>query len=270
MTAATTSSTAAASVTAAARPVALLDEPERLRVALSPIRRQLLDRLRAPASATQLAAELALGRQRVNYHLRALEGAGLLTLVEERQRRGCTERILIARADAFVVDPAVMAADRGDRDERATAAARAAQDTFAAEYLIDTAADVVRHVARMQTQAARQGTRLVTFTLDTEVSFATPADLERFTAALADLIAREAAKSAPATAVSSSAPGAAPGAASGSTSAGGPTSGRRYRIVIGAHPAPRKSVEKPASPTGETRHDRSRSRAHPDPHRRAH
>ena len=36
--------------------------------------------------------------------------AGLLDLVEERPRRGFTERILAARADAFVVDPAVLGA----------------------------------------------------------------------------------------------------------------------------------------------------------------
>lgn len=228
----------------------LLDEPERLRLALSPIRRRLLDRLREPASATQLAGELAMGRQRLNYHLRALEEAGLLSLVEERQRRGCIERILVARAEAFVVDPAVMTPDRTDGTASATAAARAAQDTFAAEYLLETAADVVRNVARMQTQAARQGTRLVTFTIDTEISFATPADLERFTVALADFVAREAARH--------------PAAPHGGSPA------RPYRIVIGGHPAPRKSAEKPASPTGETRHDRPRSRAHRDPHRRPH
>jgi DNA-binding transcriptional ArsR family regulator len=247
-------------MTAAPRPIALLDEPERLRVALSPLRRRLLDRLREPASATQLAGELAMGRQRINYHLRALEEAGLLSLVEERQRRGCTERILAARADAFVVDPGVMAADPEDRMD-ATSAHRAAQDTFAAEYLIDTAADVVRHVARMQTQAARQGTRLLTFTIDSEVSFATPADLERFTVAIADFVAREAAKT-------SAAPAAGTPSASGTT--GTATGPRRYRIVIGAHPAPKKSVEKPSSSTGEAKHDRPRTRAHRDPHRRPH
>src|SRR5687767_13275137 len=93
--------------------VALLDEPDRLRVGLTPIRRRLLERLRQPASATQLASELAMGRQRVNYHLRALEKAKLVDLVEERQRRGCIERILVARAQAFIVDPSVMTAKTG-------------------------------------------------------------------------------------------------------------------------------------------------------------
>ncbi len=74
-----------------------VEEPEKVRVALSPIRRQLLDLLREPSSATQLAAALELPRQRVNYHLRELEKAGLVELVEERQRRGFIERILRAR-----------------------------------------------------------------------------------------------------------------------------------------------------------------------------
>src|SRR6185503_4224995 len=102
--------------------VALLDRPDRLRVALSPIRRQLLERLREPASATALAVEMSVGRQRLNYHLRELEKAGLVHLVEERQRRGCVERILAARADAFVVDPAVVGA------RRAKAVSASAQD----------------------------------------------------------------------------------------------------------------------------------------------
>ena len=191
-------------------PVALIDDPERVRAALTPLRRRLLERLRQPASATALAAELSMGRQRVNYHLRALEDAGLLELVEARPRRGCVERILAARAQAFVVDPAVV----GSR--RAPAVRAAAQDRFSAEHLIDTAGDVVRQVARMQTRAEGEGTRLLTFTIDTEISFATPRDFERFTTALAGFIARQALKY---------------GACDG---------GRRYRIVAAAHPAPRK------------------------------
>jgi DNA-binding transcriptional ArsR family regulator len=208
--------------------VALLDRPDRLRIALSPIRRQLLERLREPASATELAAEMALGRQRVNYHLRELEKAGLLHLVEERQRRGCVERILAARADAFVVDPSVM----GRR--RTLAISAAAQDRFSAEHLLDAAGDVVRHVARMRTRAEQEGTRLLTFAIDTEVAFATPADFERFTTALAEFVAREAAK--------------VPAAASG----------RRYRILLGGHPAPGAE-----SPTSGESHGRSRARRNP-------
>lgn len=202
----------------AAESITLVEEPDRVRLALSPMRRKLLDRLRTPASATQLASELTLGRQRVNYHLRALEAAGLIELVEERQRRGCIERMLAARAHAFLVDPSVL----GGRDAPTVRAA--AQDRFAAEHLIDSAAAIVRNVARMQARAEEQGTRLLVFTLDTEVSFATPAAFERFVTALADFVTREGAK------------------------VETPNSGRRYRIVVGGHPAPearRASRRKP-------------------------
>ena len=219
--------------------ITLVEEPDRVRLALSPIRRKLLDRLRTPASATQLASELTLGRQRVNYHLRALEAAGLLELVEQRQRRGCVERLLAARADAFVVDPSVM----GGRD--ASTVRADAQDRFAAGHLIDSAAAIVRNVARMQTRAERQGLRLLVFTLDTEISFATPLELERFVTALGDFVARE--------------------AAMGQSADGG----RRYRVVVGGHPAPRRQKSSIAGPSGE-RHDGVRSRPRRNPRRRAH
>lgn len=250
-------------VSTAAR-VALLDEPDRLRVGLSPIRRRLLERLRQPASATQLASELAMGRQRVNYHLRALEKARLVDLVEERQRRGCVERILLARAQAFIVDPAVMAAKTGSSGATGTpsgtpAVSRAVQDKFSAEHLIDAAADVVRDVTRMRVQAEKQGARLLTFTMQTDVSFAEPGDLERFTTSIAEFVAREAAK------------------------VHTPAGGRRYRIVIGGHPSPRPDSEKQASEkhasdkpaadkhasdrhAGESHHDREpRDREHREP-----
>jgi DNA-binding transcriptional ArsR family regulator len=182
--------------------LALLQEPERLRTALSPLRRTLLERLREPASATQLAASLGLPRQRVNYHLRQLERVGLVELVETRRRRGCVERVVVAAADAFVVDPSMLGSSPTER-----------QDRYAATHLVATAANLVCDVARQQTEADRQGARLLTFTLETEVGFVAPGDLERFTDELADAVARTAARfNAP---------------------------GRRYRVVVSGHPAPR-------------------------------
>jgi DNA-binding transcriptional ArsR family regulator len=215
-----------------ASPIALLDQPDRVRLALSPVRRQLLERLHTPASASQIAAELSLGRQRVNYHLRALEKAGLLELVEERQRRGCTERVLVTRARLFVVDPAVMNATD------APAGQPAAQDRFAAEHLVHSAAAIVREVARMQARAQQEGTRLLTFTIDTELSIPAPADLEQFANKLAAFVAREAA-----------AFGKAPGS-------------RRYRLVIGAHPAPARRT----GAHDEPHRSRPRRTAHRRPH----
>ena len=183
-------------------PIELLSDPEQIRAALAPMRRQLLERLRQPASATELAAELGTSRQRISYHLRALEEAGLLELVEERRRRGCVERILGVRADRVIVDPTVMG--RG-------APAEGEPDPFSSDHLVGVAAGVVGALAEMRS-AGRPGTRPATFTITTEVSLAGTADVGHFKAALAHLVARAVAEF------------------------DAPTIGKRYRVVIGGYP----------------------------------
>ena len=64
---------------------------------------RLLAELAEPASATMLAARVGLPRQKVNYHLRALERHGLVELVEERRKGNCTERVLRATAASYVI-----------------------------------------------------------------------------------------------------------------------------------------------------------------------
>ncbi|MCE3289361.1 MAG: hypothetical protein K0R83_1373 [Caulobacter sp.] len=161
-------------------PMALLDDADRVRTALSPMRRRLLAALREPGSAASLAAALDLPRQKVGYHLKALEEAGLVALVEERRRRGFTERLFTASADAYVVDPDLLA---GPAPEALT------QDRYAADHLIRMASETVREVGRMRQAADAEGRRLLTFTLDAEVAFAAPGDIERFAGRLTEVVA---------------------------------------------------------------------------------
>ena len=190
--------------------LALVDAPEALRAALPPLRRRLLDRLREPASAVVVAGEFGLPRQQVNYHLRTLEAAGFLELVETRARRGCTERVMRASARAFIVDPQVMAPAPAAGARRVAAK----QDRFAADTLVNSASATVRDVSRMQARASAQDVRLLTCAIETEVRLASPADFARLSALLATLVARAAAEV---------------GVAEG---------GRSYRVVVGAHPTP--------------------------------
>jgi hypothetical protein len=129
-----------------------------------------------------------------------------------------------------------MTAKTGSTGSNSTplAVSRATQDKFSAEHLIDTAADVVRDVTRMRAQAEKQGSRLLTFTMQTDISFAEPEDLERFTTAVAEFVAREAAK------------------------IHTPNGGRRYRVVIGGHPSPSPRTDSAGTQkhAGETHHDR--------------
>jgi DNA-binding transcriptional ArsR family regulator len=188
--------------------VRLVEEADGLRAALGPLRRAVLDRMREPASATEIAAALGIPRQRVNYHVKALENAGLVELVEERRRRGCTERVMRATAEAFVVDPSVLGSSA------TPAASIRARDRFAAEHLMSTAAATVREVGRMVAAADAENKRLLTFTVETELWFSQPADVHRFTAVVAEAIAR---------------------AAEQHTT---PEKGRPYLVVLGGYPAP--------------------------------
>ncbi|MPZ85092.1 MAG: helix-turn-helix domain-containing protein [Actinophytocola sp.] len=183
--------------------ITYVDQPDQVRLALSPIRRELLALLRTPSSATQLAAALDLPRQRVNYHLRALENAGLVELVEERPRRGCVERIMRTRPGTFVVDPTMMIAGEVEH----------AQDQYAAEHLVGVAAATVRDVARMQAGAVAKGKRLLTFTVEAEVRFGHPGDVRAFTDELAEALRQVVARF-------------------------DSPDGRPYRMVVGGHPAP--------------------------------
>jgi DNA-binding transcriptional ArsR family regulator len=185
--------------------LALVSDATKARAALSPLRRDLLERLHTPGSASTLAAQLSLPRQKLAYHLRVLEEAGLVKLAEERQRRGFTERMLVACADTFVLDPSLVA---GTTEARASGV----QDRHASDHLVRVAADLVREVARMREAADREGKRLLTLTLEAELAFATPGDFDAFVEELADSVTALAKRY----------------CAKG---------GRRYRLVAAAHPA---------------------------------
>ncbi|MBJ3786715.1 ArsR/SmtB family transcription factor [Devosia sediminis] len=157
---------------------ALIEDADRALLALSPVKRRLLEALREPGSAASLAKRLDMPRQQLGYHLRALEAAGLVRLVEERRRRGFTERVLVAAAGAFVLDPALLGGAR-----------HAAQDRHAAEHLVEAAGTVVREVTRMRGAAEAAGQRLLTLTMEAELGFERPQDFEDFAKALGEAVA---------------------------------------------------------------------------------
>jgi DNA-binding transcriptional ArsR family regulator len=156
-------------------------------VLLDPLRLRLVDELRhEPDSASGLARRLRLPRQKVNYHLRELEREGFLELVEERRKGNCIERVVRATARAFVIDPGILGALGIDPAEF--------QDRFSSAYLVAVATKTIRDVATLRERAEKAGKRLATFTLQTEVRFATAADRAAFVEELTADIARLAAR----------------------------------------------------------------------------
>ncbi|MEZ5095679.1 MAG: ArsR family transcriptional regulator [Nocardioides sp.] len=153
--------------------------------------------------------EPGLPRQKVNYHLRTLERHGLVELVEERPRRGLTERVVRASARGYVVAPPPLGRDAADP---------ARTDRLSARYVIALAARVVREVATLSRRADAAGRPLATLALDADIRFASAADRAAFTQDLAGAVAALTARY-----HDESAPG-----------------GRWHRLVVAAHPRPRQ------------------------------
>jgi DNA-binding transcriptional ArsR family regulator len=188
--------------------VDVIQDPETAVVALEPVRSRLLSELAEPRSAATLATRVGLARQKVNYHLRALEARGLVHLAEERKWGGLTERLLVATASSYVVSPEALGPVAANPD-RTT-------DRLAASYLIALGARVVREVGDLWRRARDAGKGLATLVVDTEVRFRSAAERAAFTHELTDAITNLVSKYHDA-----SAPG-----------------GRAHRLVLMAHPVP--------------------------------
>src|SRR6185436_13749254 len=164
----------------------VIEDPAAATVALDPVRSRLLAELAEPASAAELALRVGLPRQKVNYHLRALEAHRLVRVVDTRKWGGLTERRLAASAGSYVVSPAALG-------PAATTPARTT-DRLSASYLIALAARVVREVGELVRAALRTEQRLATLSIDTEIRFRSAAERAAFSqelaASVADLAAR--------------------------------------------------------------------------------
>ncbi|HEX2080304.1 MAG TPA: helix-turn-helix domain-containing protein [Longimicrobium sp.] len=188
--------------------VHVIDDPAAAAVALEPVRSRLLAELSRPASAAALAGRVGIPRQKVNYHLRALEAHGLVQVAETRRWGGLTERLLVASGSSYVVSPGALGPAAADPDRRA--------DRLSAGYLIALAARAVREVGRLLRGAEEAGQHLATLSIDTEIRFRSPAERAAFTGELTQAVAALAARYHDA-----NAPG-----------------GRPHRLVVLAHPLP--------------------------------
>jgi DNA-binding transcriptional ArsR family regulator len=164
----------------AAAGVAVVGRARAATALLDPTRRQILGALQEPGSASTIAGALGLSRQRVNYHVRALERAGLVAEVGRRQRRGLEERLVRATATHYLISPEALGALGATPTERA--------DRFSATYQVAVAARTIREVAQLAALARAAGKRLATLTLDAEIRFASPARREAFATELATIV----------------------------------------------------------------------------------
>ncbi|MDC8013961.1 helix-turn-helix domain-containing protein [Tahibacter soli] len=195
----------------------VIDDPATAAVALEPTRSRILSELAEPASAATLAARVGLARQKVNYHLNALEAHGLVRLADERKWGGLTERLLVATAASYIVSPDALGPAAADPKREV--------DRLSASYLIALGARIIREVSDLVRRAPKADKRLATLAADTEIRFRSAADRAAFTRELTEAIAQLASKY-----HDDAAPG-----------------GRPHRLVVVAHPLPQPSESKEPS-----------------------
>ena len=188
--------------------VEVIDDPAAATVALEPMRSRLLAELAAPASAATLATRVGVARQKVNYHLRALEAHGLVRLADERRWGGLKERLLVATAASYVVSPSALGS--------VAVSPERAIDRLSASYLIALGARIIREVGNLVRRAKEQDKRLATLAIDTEIRFRTASERAAFSAELTEAITKLVSKY-------------------------HDEAGRAHRVVVVAHPLLQKS-----------------------------
>lgn len=186
--------------------------------ALDPIRSRLLAELSEPASAATLAARIGIARQKINYHLRTLEGHGLVAVAQEKRWGGLIERRYVASAASYLVSPDILSS-------LATDPARHG-DRLSASYLVALAARTVREVGELWRTARRTQKRLATLSIDTTIRFASPEARADFTDELSRTIAALVARYDDA----------------------GNAQGRSFRLVLSAYPQPATTHPQEDSP----------------------
>jgi DNA-binding transcriptional ArsR family regulator len=119
--------------------VAYLDRLDQAEALLKPRRIEILRRLAEPRTCTQVAAELGDSPQKVYYHVKRLQQAGLVELVDERRVRGINEGIYRAVAGSYWLSPRLVG----------TLGPRKAQDAMSLGFLLELAEELQADLAQL-------------------------------------------------------------------------------------------------------------------------
>ena len=163
-------------------PIATLNSADVAAAVLDETRVAILATLREPGSAASVAAKLAAPRQRIGYHVRALERVGLVVPVTERAHGGLVERLVQASAAGYVVAPQALGPLAPD--------ATTISDRFSTGYQLAVASRIIRDLTDLRARAERARKTVPTLTLDTRVRVASAEAQQAFATDLTNAVAR--------------------------------------------------------------------------------
>jgi predicted ArsR family transcriptional regulator len=193
--------------------VLVVDRLEQASALLRPLRLQLLRRMAEPRSCPELARELGESTQKINYHVRVLEQAGLVDRVDERPVRGVVEGVYRARAGSYWLSAGLVGQIGGRRRAR---------DAFALGFVLTLAEELQADVGRL---AEEHGDEAVhSLGLSAEVELRDGEDRAAFLHELQDAFTSLANKY---------------GARAGEAA------GERFRLVLACYPRPGDERRKP-------------------------
>jgi len=181
--------------------VLYVDDVEQAAVLLKPARLDVLRRMAEETTCSELAKLLASTPQKVHYHVKALEAAGLVERVDERRVKGIVEGIYRARARSYWLSPTLVGRLGGPRH---------AGDEASLGYVIQLAEEVQADVAALASHAETE--RTPSLGLSAQIVFNDAADRTAFLRDVQATFNRLAKKY------------------------GGGTDGDRYRIALACYP----------------------------------
>jgi DNA-binding transcriptional ArsR family regulator len=120
--------------------VIYIDDVAQATVLMKPARLDVLRRMATDTTCNELAEVLGSSPQKVYYHVKALEQAGLVERVSERKVRGIHEGIYRAKARAYWLSPKLVGHLGGDRPSREHASLG---------YLVSLAEEIQEDVGRL-------------------------------------------------------------------------------------------------------------------------
>lgn len=190
--------------------LATISSVRRAGALLHPLRLRLLAETRQPVSAAELARRLGLPRQRVNYHVRALEKAGFLKPAGRHRKRNMIEQRYVMTARAFVLSPSLLGPVGADW--------RDIPNSGSAEYLLALVEQVRTDVERASREA--EGERVSTLSLKAQFRFEGPAQRAEFANAVREAVVGVIARH----------------SSPNRTEDGRPGRGRPHRLVLACYP----------------------------------
>lgn len=141
-----------------------------------PLKSEILREMDKPRTTAELALVMGMPRQKLGYHVRQLEDAGLLASVGESRRGNCVARKLQAAARQIIV---IRTDPQGSIPE----------DRYSASWLMERCASAIREVGVLLSAAGKKREKLPVLTFEWEFAFDNPQDQQAFAQELSELIA---------------------------------------------------------------------------------